>query len=674
MPDQVLYVLVFHIAHSQVKLTNDMTGNIFDNKDLDLAIELYQSAEQLAGIGSYEIRLATGEMTCSENLCRLLGHEKPSYTCSLSDFLAIVHSEDQPVLQERFSQSIADSQPFEIEFRVLHPEGGVKVFYQKCKVLTREGGSSSMVGIVQDITERKNAELIFQEQAHFIKKVAETAPDLISVFNLREQKLEYLNHKNSEIFGYSDAEMMDMERAKQHALVLPDDRILVREYFERLTNEPTDAAHIVEYRALDKDGRVQWFRSQGKVFKRDAEGNTTHCLNVIHNITTAKDAEANLRKKEALLNEAERIARMGSWERNIKTNELMWSDELYRLFGLEPASVPLSIAFYLDNIVHPEDRELVATYMESFAKGEIEPVEYRIVRPGGEERWVCVKAQIEHDAEGGLAYIRGVNSDITLQKRADQELRNLNKALVRKNRDLQNLNAELASLANITGYELKDPLRKVYSFLEMIANKEINRLSETGRTNLRRAQASLQRMSLLTDDVLAFTEVSNQKESKSKLDLDQVVGFAVNKLKDKVETLGVVIDYSELPVVKGYRGLLSNLFYHLIDNAIRFRNETAKPYIRISAEVGNGKAIGIAETTEEGEYLKIQVADNGLGFMQKDSEQIFNIFSPSQARGRGRGTGVSLAICKKIVDKHHGFIMATSPDGEGAVFTILLPL
>ncbi|WP_276131791.1 PAS domain-containing sensor histidine kinase [Polluticoccus soli] len=651
-----------------------MTGNTFDNKDLDLAIELYQSAEQLAGIGSYEIRLATGEMVCSENLCRLLGREKPTIGCSLPDFLAIVHPDDQSVLQEHFNKALDDSKPFEIEFRVLYTEREVKVFYQKCKILTRQNGASSMVGIVQDITARKNAELMFQEQAHFINKVAETAPDLISVFNLLEQKLEYLNHKNSDVYGYSDEEMMDMERARQHALVHPDDRILVREYFERLANEPTDAAHIVEYRALDKDGRVQWFRSRGKVFKRDLAGNTTHCLNVIHNITDTKQAEASLRKKEVLLNEAERIARMGSWERNVKTDELIWSDELYRLFGLEPANVPLSITFYLENVVHPEDRELVATYMELFLNGNTDPVEYRIVRPGGEERWICVKTQTEYDLEGQLSFIRGISSDITQQKRADQELRNLNKALVRKNRDLQNLNAELSSLANITGQELKDPLRKVYSFLEMIANKEINRLSETGRTNLRRAQASLQRMSLLTDDVLAFTEVSNQKESKSKIDLVQVVSFAANKLRDKIETFEVVIEYGELPVVKGFRALLSNLFYHLIDNAIRFRNETARPRITITAEVGNGKAIGIADATEDGEYLKIQVTDNGLGFMQKDSEQIFNMFSPSQGRDRGRGAGVSLAICKKIVDKHHGFIMATSPDGEGAVFTILLPL
>ncbi|MCD6062750.1 MAG: domain S-box protein [Flavipsychrobacter sp.] len=648
-----------------------MTGSIFDNRDLDIAIELYHSAEQIAGIGSYEIRLATGEMVCSENLCVLLGHKKPAITCTLPDFLAIVHPDDKPGLQQHFEKSLVEHTPFDIEFRAVRIDGTVRVFYQKCKVLSQRNGGSSIVGIVQDITERRQAELAAREQAYFISKVAETSPDLMSVFNLVERKFEYINHKNPEIYGYTDEEMMNMDLANQLALMHPDDLSIVREYFASLETELTDTAHTIEYRATDKDGSWLWFRARGKVFKRDAAGKPTHCLSVIHNITDRKHAEADLRKHEALLTEAERIASMGSWVRDVKTNELLWSEGLYRLYGLEPSNVPPSSEYFLQHIVHPDDRDIAAKYIDSLWKANTEAVEYRILRPDGEERWVCVKAQMEFGKDGSLAFIRGISSDVTAQKRADQELRNLNKALVRKNKDLYNLNAELASVANLTGQELKEPLRKVYTFLETIANKDIDRLSEIGRVNLRKAQAALQRMSLLTDDILTFTDIGNQKETRSKVDLNLVVGFVMKNLKDKIERSGTMIDKDPLPTVKGYRTLISTLVYHLIDNAIRFQDDSARPCIRITASIVQGADIGGADAVEENDYTKLEFIDNGLGFSQLNG-QMFSVSSQMAGKEKSRGASMGLAICKKIVDKHHGFITAANEE-EGATFTIYLP-
>jgi two-component system CheB/CheR fusion protein len=176
---------------------------------------------------------------------------------------------------------------------------------------------------------------------------------------------------------------------------------------------------------------MEWFRARGKVFKRDEEGNAIQCVNVIQNIDRLKKSEYNLnmtidqlKSSEAHLKKAEKIGLMGSWEKNPVTNELIWSDELYRIYGFEPQAVKMTTELYLNSVVHPDDREkLLKNLTDLYEKRTAKPCEYRVFA-NNVEKILLSQPEIERDEMGEIIRYRGVVRDITSEKIAEKKLIN----------------------------------------------------------------------------------------------------------------------------------------------------------------------------------------------------------------------------------------------------------
>lgn len=264
-----------------------------------------------------------------------------------------------------------------------------------------------------------------------------------------------------------------------------------------------------------------------------------------------------------------------------------------------------------------------------------------------------------------------LNSDM---RRYQKEIESLNTELTIRNRQLLSLNSELKTFTNIAIHDYSETLRQLYLHFEYIVTNEAAKLSNTGRANIRKAQAAAQKMKLLTDDIIAYMRLNEFGSELQRIDLNELTRTVTEDLKPVMENAKVCLSIGRLPEIMGYPFLVSLVFYHLIENAIKFRKDNITPVIQISFEhVVKGKNLGFAVTDTSKEYYVITVTDNGIGFDGDKIDAIFQIFS-RLGPDKYKGAGIGLAICKKAMEIHHGHITANSKNGQGSSFHCYFPV
>ncbi len=241
------------------------------------------------------------------------------------------------------------------------------------------------------------------------------------------------------------------------------------------------------------------------------------------------------------------------------------------------------------------------------------------------------------------------------------ELTSANRTLERKARELARSNQELDQFASIASHDLQEPLRKVQMFTEHLTVMEREHLSEKGHDYLRRTNAAAQRMQTLIEDLLRFSRVATEGRPFAPVDLDQITRQVLDDLDAQVADSRAVVRVMPLPTVNADELQMQQLMQNLISNALKFHRDGVPPEVTIGATV--------AENTAE-----LTVRDNGIGFDLRYSQRIFRIFERLHPRNNYPGTGIGLALCRKIVERHGGYIVASSAEGVGSTFTVTLPL
>ena len=264
--------------------------------------------------------------------------------------------------------------------------------------------------------------------------------------------------------------------------------------------------------------------------------------------------------------------------------------------------------------------------------------------------------------------------DVTERKKAEEQLKQLNLSILHHNKELEEKNAELASFAFIASHDLKEPLRKITVFSNMLVDKESQALSASGKEYLTRMKNAVQRMDLLIEDILSLSRVQAKSQKFERVNLNDVLQKAREEYIEQITALGATIESDTLPVITGAASPLFYLFNNLLSNALKFQKPGNKPLVRIT--VSQVKGIDIDEVTDKKneDFYKISVIDNGIGFENIHARQIFQIFKRLHGKSDYPGTGIGLAICKKIMDIHNGYITSSSQLNEGAVFSCYFPI
>jgi PAS domain S-box-containing protein len=400
----------------------------------------------------------------------------------------------------------------------------------------------------------------------------------------------------------------------------------------------------------------------------DEQGEIQVTVHVARDITQVKEAARLLKESEERLNRAQRIAHLGSWELDIERNVLSWSDEVFRIFGMEPQSLVPCYEDFLSTI-HPDDREKVHNiFMDSLRAGDDGyEIEHRIVQKStGRIRYVHEKCEHFRDESGKVVGSGGMVQDITERNEADKKILILNNELERNirqlaisNKELARSNEDLQQYAYIISHDLQEPLRSVASFVQLLSRRYQGKLDAKADTFINFAVEGAAHMQRLLSDLLRFSRVGGGKLHLERVSLETVLKKTMHHLQNALDESGALIEAESLPVVFGDEMQLNTLLQNLISNALKFKGEKP-PRIHISSK------------KQAHEWI-ICVRDNGIGIDPQFAERIFLIFQRLHRRDEYTGTGIGLAICKKVVERHGGHIWVESAPGEGAAFYFSLP-
>jgi signal transduction histidine kinase len=243
----------------------------------------------------------------------------------------------------------------------------------------------------------------------------------------------------------------------------------------------------------------------------------------------------------------------------------------------------------------------------------------------------------------------------------NEELATSNAALNRRAAELARSNEELDQFAFIASHDLQEPLRKVRTFTQRVSVMESEQLSDKGLDYLHRANAAAERMQRLIEDLLAFSRIASRPSGFEAVELGELTHEVLVDLDHALERSGGEVRVGALPRVHGDPSQLRQLLQNLIVNGLKFHREGVPPVVSVEAEV-------------TGDLATLIVRDNGIGFESAYAERIFRVFERLHGRTEYAGTGIGLAICRKIVERHGGAMVAEGHPGEGAAFIITLPV
>jgi light-regulated signal transduction histidine kinase (bacteriophytochrome) len=246
-------------------------------------------------------------------------------------------------------------------------------------------------------------------------------------------------------------------------------------------------------------------------------------------------------------------------------------------------------------------------------------------------------------------------------KQAQEELKDYQAKLEKYIAELNQSNFELQQFAFVASHDLQEPVRKLMLYSDYMLNRYTKNMDEKGVEYLKLIHSVSGRMRTLIKDLLAFSQINKNHIGFSQVDLNKIAEYALQDLQLPIEEKKAVITIQPLPAVEGDESLLRQLFENLITNSLKYSRNGVPPEITISHQQ--------TENNHE-----ITFSDNGIGFDEKYTPQIFKLFQRLHARDQYEGTGLGLAICLKIVEIHRGAIRATSSEGRGASFFVSLPI
>lgn len=265
--------------------------------------------------------------------------------------------------------------------------------------------------------------------------------------------------------------------------------------------------------------------------------------------------------------------------------------------------------------------------------------------------------------------------EIEIRKEAQENLEvkvvERTRELLDKNEELEMKNHELQQFAWVVSHDLKEPIRKIEIFVRLLKEKFLSD-DETAVDYINRTIRASERMTKLISDLLDYSRLSSDVVPE-KIDLNELVNEILTDLDYQADQKNAQIKVQPLPEVSGVPSQLRQIFQNLIGNAIKFSKTDVTPEIDISYELTNEKSFD-SNPSPEGQFCRITVKDNGIGFDEVYLNKIFVIFQRLNDRESYEGTGIGLAIAKKIIDKHNGLITAKSKIGQGSSFMIVLPL
>lgn len=523
---------------------------------------------------------------------------------------------------------------------------------------------NSMAESVKDRTEELNdSQRSLAESEERLRDILDNMGNVVYLKDLEGRHIlvnrafeAFLQRNRTDIYGKTTFDLFPADTAKQFH---ENDLKVLRE------DRPFEFEEMVGL----EDG-VHTFLSI-KFPLKDTLGRTYGIAGVSTDITQFKKTEETLRRSEHRLSEAQRIAHIGSWERDFETDRISWSEEVYRIFGAAPEEFEPDFESFLAFISPEDQKKLAQSVDDTIVHKKPYSIDYRIILRDGTEKIVHSQAEVVADPDGKAIKLTGTIQDITERKKAEVELKRLTveleqrveertRELTKAAEDLAVANRELQTFTYSVAHDLRAPLRLIDGFSLMLERTQRDRLEPEGRDKLARIRGTTGRMGQLIDDLLNLSQVVRAEIVYKPIDLSAMASSIASDLQKVDPERAVEFRIEEGLRAIGDERLIMMALENLLGNAWKFTARAERPVIEL------GRA-----GTEEGRGI-FMVKDNGAGFDMKYYSRLFEPFQRLHAEEEYPGTGIGLATVQRIIQRHGGKVWAEGEPGRGAAFYFTL--
>ncbi len=629
-------------------------------------------AQELADMGSFLWDLEGGKnSTFTPGLMKIFEMTK---TNNLESFMENVHEDDRESLRTAIEKSFHNDGIYECEYRFVK-NNKIKKIWSRGKVSFRDGKPVNMKGSIMDVT-KKDALLQQLKESEELHNQAQAITHIGNwSWDIESNKIEW-SDEMYRIYGLEpQSEQITFERFL--SLVHPDDR-------EKRLNEIQESLQTLQaadylMRITNPDGNIKILRGKGQVVVN--KGKPVKLIGTCQDITKEHNLNLELQDKENYLKQLINNAPDAVIVIDEKSLITLWNPKTEEIFGWKAEEV--TGKHLTETIIPSQYREAHKEGMKRLAETGVarilnKTLELTALNKEGKEFYISItiSQSLQQGKRVFIAFLR----DISIEKQTQDELKfktnqleELNTSLEYKNNELERMNKELESFNYIASHDLQEPLRKIQLYTNRIFEKGKNILPKAEMEYLDKINLSSARMKMLIEDLLTFSQTTSSTSNFEITDLNLLLEEVKNTLSAIIEDKKVIIESTPLPTIKVIPFQLQQVLLNLISNAIKYSKDGIPPHIKISFDIVKGEKIKTHGLFPYKNYVELKIEDNGIGFEENQSEKIFGLFQRLHSKDKYSGTGIGLAICKKMIQNHNGFIVAKSSLGVGSAFYVYLP-
>jgi PAS domain S-box-containing protein len=587
-----------------------------------------------------------------------------------------VHDPEKlPDVLQGWKNSITTGQPFEMVFPIKGPNGKFSQFLTRVlPVVNSEGKIHQWFGTSTDITEQINAEEELKRVKDQLELTFQNVPSAIYHFD-KDGKILYLNEIGARQMGYqtpeevlAEKDVFQLKRKLDETFIVLNEKgspLAVNETSVAISLQTGKAAEVVSQLIHRHTGQSYWYLSTSSPLFNE-KGELSIVLTTSTDITLQKTSEHAIRQSEERFRTlAETLPQM-IWVRNVNGQMEYGSKKWEDYSGIKDVREAWTA------ITHPDDWEaIMSVWRKAVEKGKPFKYEARLKNKEGEYRWHSAVGEPVKDVEGNIIKWIGALTDIQEQKTFSQQLEKL---VAERTKELQRSNEDLQQFAHVASHDLKEPVRKIMTFGNRLKQEFGTELPEKAVSYLSKVESSAIRMYSMIDGVLLYSSLDALEDTKESIELKEILQSIESDLEVLITQKEATIQYSDMPFIEGSNILIYQLFYNLINNSLKFSSPDRKPLIQLNAVPATSEEVGSRNLNKARKYIKITLQDNGIGFRDEQAEKIFGTFTRLHSKDKFEGTGLGLSLCKKIVERHGGFICAKGREGQGATFELILPI
>ena len=412
-----------------------------------------------------------------------------------------------------------------------------------------------------------------------------------------------------------------------------------------------------EARMHHRKGHWIWVLDRGRVVTRTENGEPEWVAGTHLDITHRKRTEAALRESEQLYRLAQTATGVGIWNWNLAKDQVFWDKHCWSMLGLQPSDQPINYQGWRERL-HPEDLHRVEPEVQKqLNEGQGFVIEFRILTARNTWLWLQGRGQVVEKTHSGLPLrMMGTHTDIQQRKEAEINQQKQAEALQKSNRELE-------QFAYIASHDLRQPLRMINSYLQILQKRLGDDLETDNRKMMDFARSGAQRLDQMLLSLLEYSRLGRKGQPRQSLSLATSIEEALSFLYPEIQTSGAEITWNpdEWPQVYASSDEMTRLFQNLIGNAIKYHKPGQVPLIKLGV-------------VRKGAFWEVAIQDQGIGIDATQFGRLFQVFQRLHPQGEYEGTGVGLAIAHKIVERHAGEIWVESEGaGQGSCFYFTLP-